>query len=298
MTTNEVFSRLIIIGVGLLGGSIGLAARKNGVARTIIGVGRTEKTLAIASRNGIIDVAYQSFEAIPNLVGEFPTLVVVCTPVGEITRNVLGVIQHFGHSEQLLITDVGSTKENLVRAISDFRFIGSHPIAGSERSGPDAADAELFRDRLTVLTPTQHHSQHNIHLLRQFWEMLGSRVIEMDAARHDEILAVTSHFPHILSVILTRMLQADEQQLTGTGFAGMTRLAAGSPEVWCDILLDNNDHILNAFRRFESQLHELTNALQSKDAKTIERLLREAQGRVGSGEWGMESGEWGVGSGE
>ncbi|MDR0338055.1 MAG: prephenate dehydrogenase/arogenate dehydrogenase family protein, partial [Planctomycetaceae bacterium] len=186
-----MFSRLIIIGVGLLGGSIGLAAKKHGLAQTVIGVGRTEKTLEIAFRNGIIDESYLLLESIPPSTSDDRTLVVVCTPVADITRNILAAIQHFGDSGWLLLTDVGSTKAKLVQEISDCRFIGSHPIAGSERSGPEAADAELFRNRLTVLTPTKNHSADNINLLRRFWQTLGASVLEMDAAKHDEILAVT-----------------------------------------------------------------------------------------------------------
>ncbi|MDR2705743.1 MAG: prephenate dehydrogenase/arogenate dehydrogenase family protein [Planctomycetaceae bacterium] len=272
-----MFSRLIIIGVGLLGGSIGLAAQKYGLAQTVIGVGRTQKTLEIAVRNGIIDDAHLSLETISTPTDCDQTLVVVCTPVADIARNIFAAIQHFGHSGQLLLTDVGSTKAKLVQEISDQRFIGSHPIAGSERSGPDAADAELFRNRLTVLTPTKNHSTNNLELLRRFWQTLGSHVIEMDAIKHDEILAVTSHLPHILSVILTRIIQNDERPFTGTGFAGMIRLAAGSPEIWRDILLDNSDHVLNALQRFDVQLQELIKTLQSKNAETIEQLLRDTK---------------------
>jgi prephenate dehydrogenase len=273
-----VFSRLIIIGVGLLGGSIGLAVKKYGLAQTVTGVGRTEKTLEIAVRNGMIDDAHLSLETIPpTTTNHDQTFVVVCTPVADIAQNILAAIQHFGHSGQLLLTDVGSTKAKLVQEISDLRFIGSHPIAGSERSGPDAADAELFRNRLTVLTPAKNHSTNNLELLRRFWQTLGSHVIEMDAIKHDEILAATSHLPHVLSVILTRIIRKDEKPFTGTGFAGMTRLAAGSPEIWRDILLDNSDQILHALQRFDVQLQELINALQSKNAQTIEQLLQDAK---------------------
>jgi prephenate dehydrogenase len=273
-----VFSRLIIIGVGLLGGSIGLAAKKYGLAQTVIGIGRTEKTLEIAIRNGIIDEAHLSLETIPTTTTHHDqTFVVVCTPVADIARNIFTAIEHFGYSGRLLLTDVGSTKAKLVQAISDRRFIGSHPIAGSERSGPESADAELFRNRLTVLTPTKDHLTNDLELLRRFWQTLGSRVIELDAVKHDEILAVTSHLPHVLSVLLTRMIRKDEKPFTGTGFAGMTRLSAGSPAIWRDILLDNSDHVLNALQRFDGQLQELINALQSKNVETIEQLLREAK---------------------
>ncbi|MDR2756970.1 MAG: prephenate dehydrogenase/arogenate dehydrogenase family protein [Planctomycetaceae bacterium] len=272
-----MFSRLVIIGVGLLGGSIGLAAKKYGLAQTVVGVGRTQKTLDIALRNGIIDQSYLLLEAVPPPTLHDQILVVVCTPVADITRNILAAIQHFGYSEHLLLTDVGSTKTKQVQEISDLRFIGSHPIAGSERNGPDAADAELFQNRLTVLTPTKYHPADNITLLRRFWETLGSHVIEIDAAKHDEILAVTSHLPHVLSVILTQTVQEDERPFTGTGFAGMTRLAAGSPEIWRDILVDNSDPLLNALHRFNSQLQKLMIALQKKDTKTIEQLLHNAK---------------------
>ncbi|MDR0336910.1 MAG: prephenate dehydrogenase, partial [Planctomycetaceae bacterium] len=129
-------------------------------------------------------------------------------------------------------------------------------------------------------TPTKNHSADNINLLRRFWQTLGASVLEMDAAKHDEILAVTSHLPHILSVILARIVQDDERPFTGTGFAGMTRLAAGSPEIWRDILLDNRNNILKALCRVDTQLQQLIVALQSNDTETIERLLREAKSKM------------------
>jgi prephenate dehydrogenase len=286
---------MIIIGVGLLGGSLGLAVKKYGLAQTVIGVGRSEKTLEIARQRQIIDQSYTRLESVPLLtpsstlsttpsttslstpsdsVSNLLELVIICTPVAEIAGYAERVFDYFGNTERLLVTDVGSTKEKLTQKISDPRFIGSHPIAGSERSGPEVADADLFRQRLTVLTPRGSHSAKNLILLRRFWESVGSQVVEMDAAKHDAILARTSHLPHLISAVLARTLSDDERLFAGTGFARMTRLAAGSPEIWRDVLSENSDNILLAFHRFEQELQKFANAMKSKNTEKLEKLLR------------------------
>ena len=267
-----MFSRLVIIGVGLLGGSIGLAARKRNLADEIIGVGRSERSLESALRLGVVDTVYTDLKAI-SLDRNGAMIVTVCTPVGAIPENVLGALDHWKHADDLLVTDVGSTKATLCHMVDDPRFIGSHPIAGSEQSGPEAARADLFQHRTTILTPTSRNLTKNVDRLRRFWETVGSIVVEMDADRHDEILAVTSHLPHLVSVALAATLRAEERPFGGTGYADMTRLAAGPTEVWRDIFSNNRENVLLALRRFEKHLSDLSGFLESNDVEQVGAFL-------------------------
>ncbi len=186
-------------------------------------------------------------------------------------------VNHWNHNNALLVTDVGSTKTSLCRAIDDPRFIGSHPIAGSEQSGPGAANADLFLNRAVVLTPTACHSTSDIDRFSQFWTALGSHVSITTPERHDEMLAVTSHLPHLLSAVLASTLRQEERPFTGTGYSDMTRLSAGHPALWRDILLDNSENVLAAIKRFEKSLSNMSALLKSKDADGMEEYLKQSQ---------------------
>lgn len=271
-----MFSRFIIIGVGLLGGSLGLALRQRHPGATIFGVDRFPNEAA--RQLGAVDVMLTGLDSIPVAANE-PTLAIVCTPVGEIRSYIHRILEHLGIGGHLLVTDVGSTKASICREIDDLRFLGSHPIAGSQRSGFEAAQANLFENRVTVLTPTARHDRTDIDRLRRFWSSLGSTVMEMDAEKHDKILAVTSHLPHLLSASLAATVTEQERPFTGTGYADMTRLAAGSPEVWRDIFLDNDENVLAALRRFQARLAEFAEILQSGDAVQLEAFLRRSCNR-------------------
>ena len=268
-----MFSQFLILGVGLLGGSVGLAVKRCFPSATVIGVDRCPATLETAKRLGIVDRSLMKLDEIPFEKNE-PMLAVVCTPVGAIRKNVHRLLNRYGDGRNLLVTDVGSTKASLCRDIDDLRFIGSHPIAGSQLSGPEAARHDLFQSRPTVLTPTLRHDRSEVDRLRRFWESLGSIVLEMDADRHDEILAATSHLPHLLSVALVSTVTDEQRSLTGAGYADMTRLAAGPPEVWRDILCDNGENVLSALRRFQNRLMEIATALETKDIEAVESFLR------------------------
>lgn len=272
------FSHLIVVGVGLLGASIGLAVRQRGLARTVIGIGRNRSTLDIALRRQAIDIGLTDWRAVPLVPGQ-TTLAVVCTPVSTIPEMVGRVTALLGEAPETLITDVGSTKESICRTIADPRFIGSHPIAGSEKTGPEFGDSELFQGRTTILTPTERNRESDVERIERFWTSIGSRVVRMDARRHDEILAVTSHLPHALSATLQSVPTHEESLFSGTGFLGMTRLAAGSPEVWGDIFTENRDSLLAALCRFEDRLHELVAALEAGDKERIVRFLADAGSR-------------------
>jgi prephenate dehydrogenase len=182
-------------------------------------------------------------------------------------------------NDNILMSDVGSTKGNICRELEQqrCRFIGAHPIAGSEKSGPEFGDENLFQDRLTILTPAASSRSEDVEQLRFFWESLGSRVICLEPERHDEILAKTSHLPHAVAATLASLLTESERPFCGTGFADTTRIAAGPPAVWTDIFLENRQPILSVLEEFGSRLEMLKNALREGDVQAVAQFLEAAQ---------------------
>lgn len=265
-------STVAIVGTGLIGGSIGLALRKFGLAERIIGVGRRQASLRVARRVGAVT---NTTVDLPKGVAE-ADLVIVCTPVGQIAEHVRQVAQHC--PEGTLITDVGSTKQTIVAVLDgplprDCRFLGGHPLAGSEKTGAGNAKAELFEGRVAILTPTRNTRAEDFDLLEEFWEGLGSVVIQMSAEEHDRALAVTSHLPHVAAAALAATVPEDLFRLSGTGVLDTTRLAAGDPRLWQQILTLNRQHVLSALEQYGASLAALHAAIRDGDQAELERLL-------------------------
>ncbi|MCX7425533.1 MAG: prephenate dehydrogenase [Planctomycetia bacterium] len=270
------FHTVAIIGVGLIGGSIGLTLRQRGLAERVIGVGRRQASLRTARRvgavtNTTIDLAKGVEEA---------DLVIVCTPVGRIVDDVRQAAEHC--REGILITDAGSTKRSIVEALDDglargCRFLGSHPMAGSEKIGPSHASADLFEGRLAVITPTKNTHAQDFDLLAEFWTALGSVVVQMPADEHDRAVAVISHLPHAVAAALAATVPEEFFRLAGTGLKDTTRVAAGGPEVWTPIFKLNRDHILAALAGFRKNLDALGDAIRAGDEAQLERILTTAK---------------------
>lgn len=270
------FETVAIIGVGLIGGSIGLALRKLGLAERVVGIGRRQISLRAARRvgavhNTTIDLAKGVAEA---------DLVIVCSPVGWIVEHVRAAAESC--PPETLITDTGSTKQSIVDALDEglprgCRFLGGHPFAGSEKMGAAHARAELFDGRVAFLTPTRNTRPADYDLLEQLWSRLGSVVVQMSADDHDRTVAITSQLPHAVAVVLAGMLPESCFRFSGTGFQDTSRLAAGSPELWTQILALNRDNVLAALRLFEEQLTALRTAIQENDRSTLENILNKAK---------------------
>ncbi len=267
---------LTIVGVGLIGGSIGLAARWYGLAAHIVGVGRNPDSLARAVRVGAID------EASLDLAGAVhqADLAVFCTPVERIAEQVLSVAS--GCARGTLLTDAGSTKAAIVAALegrlpSGVAFVGSHPLAGSEKRGPDHADAQLFQGRLTVLTPSPSSDPAAVEKTGAFWQALGSRVRLMTPQEHDKALALTSHLPHLLASALAGILPDELRDLTATGFRDTTRVAAGDPSIWTGIFTQNRGAVLHALEALDVRLGAFRAALEAGDWTTLDSLLVQAK---------------------
>ncbi|HWG47043.1 MAG TPA: prephenate dehydrogenase/arogenate dehydrogenase family protein [Gemmataceae bacterium] len=269
-------STLAIVGVGLLGGSIALAARRRGVVDHIVGTDRDPFALDEALRDGTLDEVFLH----PSRTVIEADLVVFCTPVDRIAAQVVETARHC--RSNALLTDVGSTKAAIVREVqgripNGVEFIGSHPLAGSEKHGFSHASAQLFDGRLVIVTPTAETSDNALSRIRDFWMALGARVQVMDADEHDRALALTSHLPHLLSSALAGILPPELYELTATGFRDTTRLAAGQPSLWSAIFRANQPHVLTALDQLEAQLHHFRQALLQGDSAALETLLQQGK---------------------
>jgi prephenate dehydrogenase len=269
------FRTVAIAGVGLIGGSIAAALRQRGLSQSIVGLGRNPRRLEAARQAGLIDRAVTDPAAVADA-----DFVVVCTPVDRIAADVLALAAHTGAGA--LITDAGSVKGTICRELSGRiapprEFIGSHPLAGSEKFGFEHADARLFEGRVCVVTPDASNSATAVDRVRAFWQALGMRVVEMTPARHDEILALTSHLPHAAAAALASLLTGDVAEFAASGFRDTTRIAGGDPALWAAIFTANREPVLRQIDRFLQQLAELRAAIAANDIERIEPLLRAAQ---------------------
>lgn len=268
--------KLVVFGVGLLGGSIARAALARGVAREVVGLGRDAEKLAKAEQAGIItrsttDAAVACRDA---------DLIVVCTPVDRIANHVIEVAK--ACNRPALITDAGSTKGNIVAALPEplpggCRFVGSHPLAGSEKTGAEYATEDLFVGRTVVLTPTGASQPADIERLEAFWSALGALVCRMDVESHDRALAATSHVPHLVAAALAVATDVGYLELIAGGWRDCTRIAAADAALWQPILAANRAHVLKALDRFETTLASLRSAIETGDAAKLARLLGEAK---------------------
>lgn len=269
-----------IVGVGLIGGSIGLALRRRHPDVRVFGSGSRHETLVEAKRIGAVSDIADTVES----AASDSDLIIVCAPVDHIAEVVQKLVP--ACRAGTLLTDAGSTKLAIVQSLSatvtetwpaGVEFIGSHPIAGNEKKGPQHARADLFEDRTVVLTPTSETTPVNLARLKEFWTSLGSRVVEMTAAEHDQALATTSHLPHLLAAAIAATTPERYVTLTAGGWQDTTRIAGGDPALWRQILLSNRENVLAALAQFRGELEAWRTALENQDATELERLLTEAK---------------------
>jgi prephenate dehydrogenase len=268
---------VVIIGVGLIGGSLGLAIRASGIASRIIGVGRDARNLARSVAQRAIDLGTTDLtEACRDA-----DLVVVCTPVDRVAEDVLAALAVA--PSRCVVTDVGSTKCNIVRKLKAHArpeaapFVGSHPLAGSEKRGSAHAREDLFRDRVVVLTPTSETDLEAVAVVEYFWQALGAKIVRMDPESHDWALAVTSHLPHAVASAIAGSTPLEWLPLTAGGFRDSTRIAAGDAELWAAIFEANREAVLSASRRFLEQFAQFQTALEQHDHALLVNWLREGK---------------------
>ncbi len=267
-----------VIGVGLIGGSVGLALKMRGLAREVVGVGRDRDILERAERRGAID---RGTTSLPEGVAR-ADVVVVCTPVDRLTETALAAAE--ACPETALVTDVGSVKRRIVEEAERHPrarslFVGAHPITGSERSGADHARADLFENRACVLTPSASVSHAQVARAASFWSRLGCRVHEMDAVEHDEILAYTSHLPHAAASALAAAVPGDWLALAAGAYRDGTRVAAADSALWTAIFRENRGPLLKAIGQMQEQLDAVKFALMTDDEDAIRECWERARER-------------------
>ena len=275
--TPVQLQKLTLIGVGLLGGSIGLAAKQRDVAGRVCGLVRREESIAECLAAGVVDEATLDVaEAVADA-----DLIILCTPVGRMGELAAALKPHL--AADAIVTDVGSVKSSVVAAVEPVlsRFVGSHPLCGSEKAGVAHASGNLFEGAVCAVTPTEASAANDVAVVTEFWEALGSRVVNLTATDHDAIVARTRHLPHVLASALVNAVltspRAGESDFLGTGFRDTTRLASGEAGMWRDIALDNAEAIAAAVEDLQNELSQLRSALNAKDAPALEKFFAQAQ---------------------
>ena len=271
---------LYIFGVGLIGGSIALKVRELFSFDKIIGIGRVGgNSLEGLVDSGILDSSSTKVDQNINQAD----LIIIATPVSQ-TKDILQEIKpHL--NKNTIVTDVGSTKYDIMNDAKIIledkfsQFIGSHPIAGSEKHGPSAAKKDLFDKKNIILTPSIENETENIEALKIFWESLGGIVSQMKADEHDQIFSTISHLPHLLAFSLVNLINNKTNKDTllnfaASGFRDFSRIAASSPDVWRDISIQNQKSIIKDLKLFQKEITKITNFIETKDKKALEEYLK------------------------
>lgn len=273
--------KLVVCGVGLIGGSVALALRQAGLVNRIVGVGRRPEPLAMAKQLGVIDeVSTDWAEALDGA-----DFVLLAMPVGQMDAVAAAIAPHL--SPDTIVTDAGSTKRDVIEAIYRHlapnlaNVVPAHPIAGAEKSGPSAARADLYRGRKVVLTPLPENSPVAIARVREVWAVCGAVLHEMSPQEHDRVFAAVSHLPHLLAFGLVHELagRANAEQLfsyAASGFRDFTRVAGSHPEMWRDICVANRHSLLAELDAYLSELAWLRALLVAGDGPTLEKVFDEA----------------------
>ncbi len=268
------FRQVTVVGLGLLGGSIGLAVQAAMPGVRVVGYDADAGVRAKARELGLAhDVPEIAVDAVRG-----SDLVVLCVPVGAMGDAAAALAE--GLSDGVVISDVGSSKASVARALADalpgHTVIPAHPVAGTERSGPDAGFASLFANRWCIVTPPAEADAVQVAKLVAFWEALGARVDMMDADHHDKVLAVTSHLPHLIAYTivgtasdLEQVTQSEVIKYSAGGFRDFTRIAASDPTMWRDVFLSNRDAVLEMLQRFTEDLTELQKAIRKGDGDAL-----------------------------
>jgi len=280
--TDFIINKLCIIGVGLIGGSLARALKKAGVVGEVIGVGRDIAHLEKAKSLGVID----HFETDITLAVKGCDMVVLAVPLGAM-QSVFEKIAPVLTSE-MIITDVGSAKASVVRAAQEAfntmpdTLVPGHPIAGTEKSGVEASFAELYNDRRIIITPLETSSAVAVSKVREMWQTCGAEVVETTVEHHDEVLAATSHLPHMLAFALVDTLAKMDAKneifdFAAGGFRDFTRIASSDPDMWRDICLANGDALIEMIKKFSDDLQLLAKAIENNDSTYLKDTFTRAK---------------------
>ena len=280
--TKPLINKLCIIGVGLIGGSLARALKKSHAVAEVIGVGRDVAHLEKAKSLGVID----KFDTDVTSAVKGCDMVVLAVPLGamqSVFEKIAPVL-----ADEMIITDVGSAKASVVRAAQvAFKkipqtLVPGHPIAGTEKSGVEASFAELYNDRRIILTPLETSSGEAISKVREMWQACGAEVVETTIKHHDEVLAATSHLPHMLAFALVDTLAKMDAKneifdFAAGGFRDFTRIASSDPDMWRDICLANGDALIEMIKKFSDDLQLLSNAIENNDSTYLKDTFTRAK---------------------
>jgi len=277
-----MFQNVVIAGPGLIGGSLGLAMKANGLAGRIVGVGHRTSSLDLARDMGAID---EGSLDLASVVGE-ADLVVLATGVQLICEQAATAVGRM--KDGAILTDVGSVKQAIcgnvrdalaVRSDGTVRFVGAHPLAGSEQRGVQAARADLYRNALCVITPTKETDAEAKARIRLLWESVGCRVVEYSPEVHDRLLAEVSHLPHVVAACLLNAASDDALELAAAGFMDTTRVASGDADLWREICMLNRDALASSLREFSEVLARFAQAIEDDDEDAVRDELDRAKTR-------------------
>lgn len=274
----KLFNKVAIVGVGLIGGSIGLAIKKKKVADTVIGVFRRRSTLQKALKSHAVDFGTLNLkEGVKDA-----DLIIIATPVSLITKMASEIIKYA--KSGALITDVGSTKKEIVDRIEKItagskgmHFIGSHPMAGAEHTGVLHAKEDLLKNAVCIITRSTHTDKISLGIIGCFWKMLGAEVSILTPAEHDRIVSIISHLPHAAAFALAGVVSQDETYYAAEGFKDTTRIASSDPELWADIFFSNKKEILRAGKLFIDHYQKIHAAIANGRRKELVKLLAAAK---------------------
>ncbi|MCM8801556.1 MAG: prephenate dehydrogenase [Candidatus Omnitrophica bacterium] len=268
----KIFNKIAIVGVGLMGGSLGLAIKDKGLSAEVLGISRKRKTLRLAKEKKAIDRGFRELSVLKDV-----DLVILATPVEtiiDLAKKISKII-----SKDCLVTDVGSTKEKVVSYLDKLfpNYIGSHPLAGSEKRGIRFADKDIFKGSLCILTPTKNTSFKALTKIKRFWQMLGVKVVLLSPQFHDKVLSFISHLPHILAFSLINTTPKRFLDFAASGFKDTTRIASSDREIWQDIFLSNRRCILKAIDLFQQNLSKIKSAIKTRDKEFLNKFINQAK---------------------
>ena len=274
-----MFKKICIIGCGLIGSSLARAIKKNNLAEKIVSSNRSDAANKKVIELKIVDDSSSDTKK----MADGSDLVVIATPLSSY-EDVISKIKN-SLKDGVILTDVGSVKENIINLIEknipeSISWIPSHPIAGTEESGPEAGFSELFQNRWCILTPSKKAKEKDINLLQTFWEKVGSKVDIMQAKQHDYILSITSHIPHLIAynIVNTSLNIQDEKESTivkysAGGLRDFTRIAASNPIMWRDVFIQNKKNTSKMIDQFIKNLEDLKKAIENEDGKKLEQIF-------------------------
>jgi prephenate dehydrogenase len=278
------WNKVTIVGVGLLGGSLGLALKQRGLARKVDGLVRRSASINECAALGVVDHATRD----PLRAVEGADLVVLCTPLGRMRETLAPMLPAL--QPGVIITDVGSVKGTVVAELEPLvagaggHFVGSHPMAGAEKTGPGAARPDLFEKAVCVVTPTRQSPGPAVEQIEGLWQSVGGITLRMAPEAHDDLVSRSSHLPHVVAAALANYVLSpahsrEQAMLCATGFRDTTRIASSSAEMWRDIALANATNLSRVLGVFIGDLQEIRHALEAGDVKAIEEFFEKARER-------------------